>query len=46
MLVRVCSASAPVGDSLYLGATPNLAFLQMNPGDMNMVLWHLVLRDN
>lgn len=31
MLVRVCSASAPVVDGLHLGAAPNLAFLQMNP---------------
>lgn len=32
MLVRVCSVSAPVVDSLYWGAAPKLGFLQMNPG--------------
>lgn len=30
--MRVCSASAPVVDSLYLGAAPKLGFLQTNPG--------------
>lgn len=31
MLVRVCSASAPAADSLYLGAAPNVPFRQKNP---------------